>query len=152
MAETTITFPFYDANGNLRYANAEQSSASPPAIAPHHVTEIGGLPNSAANPIFETHGAITPTAGAAFEVAVAGVPIIAIAAHTNGIGGGKIINAGTVAGFCDFVNTAGMVQPGTLGTTISIGVGATLDLPAGLTTDVTLNSTDNNHPFVVLSW
>lgn len=153
MAETTVVFVAYDAQGNLKYFNAEQNGNTPAALSPHHVIELNGALLSTLNPLpVDINNAVTPTAGHAFEVATAGTAIIAIEANASGINGGRIVNAGTSTAFVDFVNTAGTVAPGVDGTTFPITQGATINLPTGITTPVTLNSTDDNHPFTVVQW
>jgi hypothetical protein len=151
MAEVTTTFDAFDANGNQIAFNAEQNTTTQ-ALAPHHVLEIGGLPMGPGNPEFISPGAITPIAGVNFTVVTAGTAVNAINANALGTKGGKIVNLGTVGAFVDYVNVAGTVSPGTFGTTFPIAANATIDVPPGCTNAVSLNATDNNHPFIVVSW
>lgn len=152
MAESTVTFVANDAQGTLRYFNAEQNGNAPPGLSPHQVIELNGSLLGPTNALPTTHGAITPHGGNAWIVETAGTPIVAVEANANGIGGGLIINVGTTGAFIDIVNNAGTVSPGPQGTTLPFINNGTATLPSGLTTAVTLNAPDDNHPFVVVVW
>jgi len=105
---------------------------------------------------------ITPKPGATSLVATGGVPVVAVVANSLGTGGGYITNPYTAGdqGFDPNTGTpenlyVDIVTDATLsanGTTVAIYPGSTFEIPAGLTTKVSVNAATSGHKFTAVYW
>jgi hypothetical protein len=152
MSQISTTFQAYDANGVKQSFNTDQNTLTD-SLTPHHVVEVEGNPASFANPLAVGASAVTPKAGAAHAVVTGGTPVVAVTAGTI-IAGGLIRNPASASEvlLVDLVNAAQSSAPGTNGTTIDIPIGGDFPIPAGCTTQISVNAASSAHAFVCVIW